>query len=105
MIYTLTPSPFTSVETLVVFTPEAPLSDVMRGRALAESLKGRWSRAAGGHLMTAVNAAKWETLFTGGWSVETVYVRHVKTYAYNLGERHSYPLCDAITATRNMISV
>lgn len=100
MSYTITPSPFTSGEVLVLMDPKAPLGEIIRGRDLASALRGRYSVKARGHMMTVKRAEKWKTLFDSGWSATVHYMYNVKTFAYVRGGEKFTCLYDVMKSTR-----
>lgn len=98
--YKITHSPVSTNEHLVTFTDEATIADILRGRELAASLRGRHSIRLRGYLLTPARMERWRLLFEAGWMAEPTYHYNIKAWTYSRGPKRNVTLRNAMELTR-----
>lgn len=72
-----------------------------RGDKLARALHGRLATQPRAWWMTPARAAKWLTLYQGGWAAREYQAAGMRVWVFDRGEQRGIPLADAIGLTRS----
>lgn len=107
MSYTLTTTPRQQrdsyrPEVLLAFAPEATLTDIQRGAALAKSLGGRWARGPLGFYLQPSASRKWASLFEAGFSAHRTQLRGNSIWLYRRGNERLM-LAEAVRVARREV--